>query len=408
MELRIRECCCSLATFVRIFGLIMIFAYILSAVGVILWYGLFTEENSSHSRLLLVIFILSLSFIFLGILVNLLLLFGLSCSKRTLFLPWLVFHFMIILGCFALGLFIIIHYTILEPRRLASGEEDLEKAFDGDSRTAQVMAVVSVVPLLVGIFLMFMWIFVDQLFIQMRALKKKKGNVEIGASTLSLAYSVKNDPLRPIHSIPVSRRILKQPPPPRYVQSLPRSSGAKARRGGGGGKLSHRPSSASNTTASLHRRRATSRLQKSKSLEQILDSSSSSMSGPHYWISNGQIPSSSSSGSHRSHHKRRREIKSMAPSYCTLDRSSRIPRSSSSPPTARKREVTPPGRSVEFLDAYDEASYLPPPVIDESQPYIGDCDLSGLVPPPPLDSDTAKSVTIATEVTEYRYPVPFI
>ncbi|QQP51601.1 Uncharacterized protein FKW44_013018, partial [Caligus rogercresseyi] len=216
---------------------------------------------------------------------------------------------------------------------------------------------------------MFMWIFVDQLFIQMRALKKKKGNVEIGASTLSLAYSVKNDLCGPFTPSP-----------------LPRSSGAKARRGGGGGKLSHRPSSASNTTASLHRRRATSRLQKSKSLEQILDSSSSSMSGPITGSPTGRSPPPL---------PRRREIKSMAPSYCTLDRSSRIPRSSSSPPTARKRE---------FLDAYDEASYLPPPVIDESQPYIGDCDLSGLVPPPPLDSDTAKSVTIATEVTEYRYP----
>uniref|UniRef100_A0A0K2TYI1 Uncharacterized protein n=1 Tax=Lepeophtheirus salmonis TaxID=72036 RepID=A0A0K2TYI1_LEPSM len=398
MELRIRECCCSLATFVRIFGLVMIFAYILSAVGVILWYGLFTEENSEHSRLLLVIFILGLSFVFLGILVNLLLLFGLSCNKRTLFLPWLVFHFMIILGCFALGLFIIIHYTILEPSKRANGEEEYEKAFDGDSQTTQAMAVVSVIPLLVGIFLMFMWIFVDQLFIQMRAMKKKK-NIEIGASTLSLAYSVKNDPLRPHHSIPVSRRILKQPPPPRYVQSLPRSTGGgKARKlGGRRVELSHKTSSAS-TSTSLHRRRVASRLKKSKSLEQILDSSSSSMSGPHYWVSNGNIPSSNS-GSHRSHRKRRREVKSMAPSYCTMERSSR---SKSAP--LRKEDSGGGQRAVEFLDAYDEASYLPPPVLDESQPYIGDCDLSGLVPPPPIDSDTGKSVTIASEVTEYRYP----
>ena len=103
MEFRIRDCCCSLRTFVRILGLIMIFSYILCAVASIIVFALFTDNrvflnNVGSGKFVLVLFIIVLSFIFMGIVVNLLLLLGLNYNKRSLFLPWLVFHFMIILG----------------------------------------------------------------------------------------------------------------------------------------------------------------------------------------------------------------------------------------------------------------------------------------------------------------------
>ena len=223
----------------------------------------------------------------------------------------------------------------------------------------------------------------DQLFIQMRANKDNlKNRLSHAQSNLSLAYSIggnQTTEYRHPLSVPVRRHAARRSPSsyvPRYAtQSLPRQQKRK------------KPVKRDYSVRSA--RNQALRLKKAKSLEQILDSSSSSqMSGPHYWVSE---PLSTN-------HER-----AMIPSYCTIQRKPKE--------TKRAPQIN---RSVEFLDAFDETAYLPPPspkLLSNTSPYIGDCDLSGLVPPPPMEElmdDNSKTVTIDPEVTKYHYQSNYI
>ena len=70
-------------------------------------------------------------------------------------LPW---HVMIILGCIGSGLYLVIYFTLLVKEREV------------------VKAVVSIGPVLAGIFLIFLWVLVDQLYIK---LKQTKVTIEV-------------------------------------------------------------------------------------------------------------------------------------------------------------------------------------------------------------------------------------
>ena len=137
MIVRIRQCCCALTTFVRLVAVFFLVFHLLLALSVAIWYALFATSNKSKSltnedssgevndrtfdsfllptsrrnsensanndshgssQLDLLFVILLEVFAAVGILFNLLLMLGIKMQSRSLFLPWLVFHFITILG----------------------------------------------------------------------------------------------------------------------------------------------------------------------------------------------------------------------------------------------------------------------------------------------------------------------
>ena len=135
MIFRIRQCCCDLPTLVRLVAIFFLVFHMLLVLSSALWYTLFNEneydntneEESSkqtaqsagevndnvfdaftasssqggkrrNDSLDLLIVILLSVFAAIGILVNILVLVGIKLSQRSLFLPWLVFHLMAVVG----------------------------------------------------------------------------------------------------------------------------------------------------------------------------------------------------------------------------------------------------------------------------------------------------------------------
>ena len=159
MIVRIRQCCCALTTFVRLVAVFFLLFHILLALSAAIWFTLFSTsskplaasrrqsnedelvlptppgasgtgevddrtfdtflitasnrdqqsrqgENQRHDRELderklhlLIVIVLGI-FSTVGILVNLLLMLAIKLEKRTLFLPWLVFHLITVMGRF--------------------------------------------------------------------------------------------------------------------------------------------------------------------------------------------------------------------------------------------------------------------------------------------------------------------
>ena len=159
MIVRIRQCCCALTTFVRLVAVFFLLFHILLALSAAIWFTLFSTsskplaansrqsnedelvlppppppgasgtgevddrtfdtflitasnrdqqsrqgENQRHDRELderklhlLIVIVLGI-FSTVGILVNLLLMLAIKLEKRTLFLPWLVFHLITVMG----------------------------------------------------------------------------------------------------------------------------------------------------------------------------------------------------------------------------------------------------------------------------------------------------------------------
>ena len=131
MIFRIRQCCCDLPTLVRLVAIFFLVFHMLLVLSSALWYTLFNENeydnNEEESKQtaesagevndnvfdsftsssqgkrrndsldLLIVILLSV-FAAIGILVNILVLFGIKLSQRSLFLPWLVFHLMAVVG----------------------------------------------------------------------------------------------------------------------------------------------------------------------------------------------------------------------------------------------------------------------------------------------------------------------
>jgi hypothetical protein len=142
MILRIRQCCCALTTFVRLVSVFFLVFHLLLALSAAIWYVLFSTSQGAikdkndesvvrpsgsevddrtfdsflnrqgnlddqhddnglqprGSKLDLLIVILLAVFASIGIIVNMLVMVGIKVNKRSLFLPWLVFHLMAVLG----------------------------------------------------------------------------------------------------------------------------------------------------------------------------------------------------------------------------------------------------------------------------------------------------------------------
>ena len=107
-------------------------------------------EKLEDSDTSLIVLGLALIISFLGIITSLTLVIGVVRSSYCCLLPWLVWHVVIILSCIGSGLYLVVYFLLLVEDR----EED--------------MAVLSAGPVLAGIFLIFIWILVDQLYIQLK------------------------------------------------------------------------------------------------------------------------------------------------------------------------------------------------------------------------------------------------
>lgn len=120
MIFRVRQFCCALSTFVRLVAIFFLVFHLLLALSAAIWYTLFSSNksnqeisaassqeiddqtfdtwNNGNGSLNLVIVTVLGIFSALGILVNVLLLIGIKLDRRTLFLPWLVFHLITVMG----------------------------------------------------------------------------------------------------------------------------------------------------------------------------------------------------------------------------------------------------------------------------------------------------------------------
>ena len=106
MFLQVRQCCCSLATFVKVTNIVSTVIYFCFALAAVLWFLLFSSDqfNSSSTNedcqgsANLTILIVALVFIVVGVAVNLMSLWAVKAKKRSLILPWLVFHAVLTTG----------------------------------------------------------------------------------------------------------------------------------------------------------------------------------------------------------------------------------------------------------------------------------------------------------------------
>ena len=128
MMLKIRQCCCSLSTFVRIVSLIFLISYLFVGLAGVFWFlfyehrgsstfvniaekedgeingfeefaiGSNVSETSDGSFRKIVIFSIVLVFALTGVMVNMLVILSIRVGKRTLILPWLVYHTGVIIG----------------------------------------------------------------------------------------------------------------------------------------------------------------------------------------------------------------------------------------------------------------------------------------------------------------------
>ena len=127
MMLKIRQCCCSLSTFVRIVCLIFLVLYLFAGLSGVFWFLFYENSDSSNfvnvaekedgeisgfeefaidnklsetdgSFRKIVIFSIVLIFALTGVMANLLVILSIRVGKRTLILPWLVYHTGVIIG----------------------------------------------------------------------------------------------------------------------------------------------------------------------------------------------------------------------------------------------------------------------------------------------------------------------
>merc|ERR1712106_789574 len=175
MEVKLKPWCCSLDTAVGVVGGAMAAMYLVVGVVAVGWsviqhfssslvVGSVVEvdslddvygdlETSEESNATLIVLVIALLISFVGIITSLTLVIGVVRSSYCCLLPWLVWHVVTILSCIGSGLYLVVHFLLLVEERM----ED--------------MAVVSAGPVLFGIFLIILWILVDQLYIQLRQTK---------------------------------------------------------------------------------------------------------------------------------------------------------------------------------------------------------------------------------------------
>ena len=124
MFLQVRQCCCSLATFVKVTNIVSTVVYFCFALAAVLWFLLFSSDqfNSSNDEdyqgsANLTILIVALVFIVVGVAVNLMSLWAVKAKKRSLILPWLVFHAVLTTGEIQLPRFTLLLIVFTEHQR---------------------------------------------------------------------------------------------------------------------------------------------------------------------------------------------------------------------------------------------------------------------------------------------------
>ena len=125
MFLQVRQCCCSLATFVKVTNIVSTVVYFCFALAAVLWFLLFSSDqfNSSSTdedyqgSANLTILIVALVFIVVGVAVNLMSLWAVKAKKRSLILPWLVFHAVLTTGEIELPRFTLFLNAFTEHQR---------------------------------------------------------------------------------------------------------------------------------------------------------------------------------------------------------------------------------------------------------------------------------------------------
>ena len=170
MEVKIRPWCCSLDTAVVVVGggvaVIYLVVGVLAVGWVVLQYvgyydniGIVSEVDSFEEAYSTVVAdrddmsaigAISVALSFLGIICSLLVVIGIMRRSSCYLLPWLVWHVVIILACFGIGFYLAVNFTVLVD------EMDVLKA------------VVSAVPVMAGIFLLFLWLLVEQAHASLR------------------------------------------------------------------------------------------------------------------------------------------------------------------------------------------------------------------------------------------------
>ena len=140
--------------------------------------GSVAEEETDVVLVLLVVLIcVSL----LGLVTTLLLSIGVVRARTELFLPWLVWHMLTILGSIGSGLYLVIHFLLLLEERSVTN------------------AILSLIPILAGIFLIFPWVIVDQLYVKYKQTKiiiEMDNPIKRSMSSLSIISRQPTDTLR--------------------------------------------------------------------------------------------------------------------------------------------------------------------------------------------------------------------
>jgi hypothetical protein len=184
MHLTVRQTCFKLDTVVFIIGLVMMMIYLVVGVGGVVWFVTsYSDESemvmkktdfynmklkSMRSSLILMTMIMVISLV--GLVTCLLLVMGVKTGQVQLFLPWQVYHAVIILACFVGGFYQAMHYTVLAER------EDTFKAC------------LSLFPVVAGIFGVFFWVFVNQLFSRMKNKRQRATVMEEKRATLACLH----------------------------------------------------------------------------------------------------------------------------------------------------------------------------------------------------------------------------
>ena len=137
------------------------------------------EETDLVVILLVVVICVSL----LGLVTTLLLSIGVIRARAELFLPWLVWHMLTILGSIGSGLYLVIHFLLLLEERSVTN------------------AILSLIPILAGIFLIFPWVIVDQLYVKYKQTKiiiemDTTGPIKRSMSSLSIISRQPTDTMR--------------------------------------------------------------------------------------------------------------------------------------------------------------------------------------------------------------------
>jgi len=342
MFFRVRQCCCSLVTFVKVTNILSTVIYFCVALASVLWFLLFSSnqfggnkdedaDDVTGSQTNLIVLIVSMVFVLVGVIVNLLSLWALKAKKRSLILPWLVFHAVLTTGCFALGLYLALWFTVFYPKPDPNDDDDdggnQQQRSNNQGGNHEAMAVLALFPIVGGIFLIFLWLFVDQQFIQMGrqkiALKELKlsiagsmhsipshgilktkskshSNLNHVNSGHSLSGTAPNTPAPQYHSksLPrptnkVKRHSSLTPGAQHQQQQMMMTSSPRFTPNGRPNRAVAAKSSASSAATNIYRNG------RSRSLENILDSNSSSCASsaaatrqhnnnsPNYWVQGG-------------------------------------------------------------------------------------------------------------------------